>query len=117
MVSEALDGNPLALSTAADFMRKARLPPREYLNVFNKGQSKLLSEYSPGNRSIDMIFAESVDRIFGSPAELLFSMCCMLSLEAIPLWIFEEGSKPFNSKSKFNAYRYLFSNLVADFCC
>ena len=113
MVSEALDGHPLALSMAAEFMRKRKVSPREYLGLYNKRQSELFSEDS---RGMNMVLAESIDRISGPPAKLLFTMCCMLSLEAIPLWIFEEGSAPFSSKSKSDPHRYLFSNLVADIC-
>jgi hypothetical protein len=105
MVSEALDRHPLALSMAADIMRKKKVSPREYLEVYNKRQSELFSEYLPRNRSMNMIFAESIKRISKPPAKLLFSMCCILSQEAIPLWIFEEGSAPFSSKSKSNTYK------------
>jgi hypothetical protein len=115
MVSEALDGHPLVLSTAAGFMKERRMSPREYLEVYNKTRSELL-EYSPRHLSMSTVFAESIERISRPPAKLLFSMCCMLSLEAIPLWIFEEGSAPFSSKSKSDTYKYLLSNPVADIC-
>ncbi|CAO2658489.1 Nn.00g062120.m01.CDS01 [Neocucurbitaria sp. VM-36] len=95
VLSRELNGNPLALSMAGEYMRKAKMPPSEYVTVYNRMQT----EFSLGTQSnIDATFMKSMASIAGSPAELLFSMCCMLSLDPIPLWIFEEGSQPFNSK-------------------
>ena len=114
MISEALDGHPLALSMAADYIKRTRVSPREFLEVYNKNKPELSPVYSLGNQSMNMIIAESISRISTPSAKLLFSMCCILSLKSIPLWIFEEGSAPFSSKSKSHTHRNMFSDHATD---
>lgn len=86
---------PFAMAYRVGPLQVEELEPREYL-LYNKRQSKLSSEDSSGNQSLSIAFAEFNG--ISQPAKLLFTMCCMLSLEAIPLWIFEEGSAPLSSK-------------------
>ncbi|OQU93582.1 Tetratricopeptide repeat-containing protein isoform 2 [Cladophialophora immunda] len=96
-ISKALGGLPLALSMAAEVMKRTEMSPREYLEAYDKTRSEILSEHFPGNEIMSTILAESVEKIPKHAAKLLFSMCCELSLNPIPLWIFE-GSTSFSSK-------------------
>jgi hypothetical protein len=101
-ISEASGGLPLALSMAAKVLRRTKMSPREYLEAYDKNRSELLSEHFPGNELMSTDFAEVIEKIPTHAAKLLFSMCCVLSLDPIPLWIFEEGSASFSSKSESN---------------
>ncbi|KAI0118820.1 hypothetical protein GGR51DRAFT_134109 [Nemania sp. FL0031] len=95
ILASTLGGLPLALSTAAKYMRQSGMSPKTFL----KGYKLEESEGHPRSshmRAVDAVFAESLKEV-SSSAELLLSMCSMLSLELIPLWVFEECSGPFSS--------------------
>jgi hypothetical protein len=76
------------------------MSPKEYLEAYDKNRSEILSEHFPGNEPTSTVFAERIGKIPTHAAKLLFSMCCVLSLDPIPLWIFQEGSASFSSKSE-----------------
>ncbi|KAF2822306.1 hypothetical protein CC86DRAFT_410676 [Ophiobolus disseminans] len=97
MLSEAFERHPLALGLGAEFMQQTQVSPRRYIDLHQK-QDEHPPKKSRASRTIGTPIQKGMERISGMPAELLLSMCCMLSLEIIPLWIFEEGSKSFSSK-------------------
>lgn len=82
---------------ACEFMRNTHLSPRQYLDTYEyTGTGPLTKSVS---KTMENIFAASIKSISSPPAQILLSMCCMLSFPEIPLWIFEEGS----SKRKFES--------------
>jgi hypothetical protein len=96
-------------------MGKTGVSPQEYVKEYNRRQSELLLKNPSGNRSIGIVIEEAVRSISTPEALQIFSMCCILSLEAIPLWIFEEGSKSFSIRSKSDTFKYLFQILWLTF--
>ncbi|KAI0439626.1 hypothetical protein F4803DRAFT_30551 [Xylaria telfairii] len=94
-LASTLGGLPLALSTAAKYMRQSRMSPKTFLDDYKleESEGRPLSSHI---RPVNTVFTESLKEV-SSSAELLLSMCSMLSLGLIPLWVFEECSGPFSS--------------------
>jgi hypothetical protein len=83
-----LDSNPLALTSAGKFIKKSKSSLEKYLKHLERSRFSSTSY----TNSLNSTFLEAIERISGRPAEMLFSMCCMMTQTVIPLWIFEESS-------------------------
>ncbi|GAP88695.2 putative protein SERAC1 [Rosellinia necatrix] len=94
ILASTLGGLPLALSTAAKYMRRSGMSPKTFLKSCKLEEPKGRPQLSH-MRAFDAVFAESLDGV-SPPAKLLLSMCSMVSSRLIPLWVFEECSGPFS---------------------
>ena len=84
---KTLDGLPLALSAAASYMRQARISPREYLQLFEKAQNKMLRyETAPLAKSISQVWDVSLGRLSPWTSELL-SFLSVLDPDEIPRFL------------------------------
>lgn len=100
-VSNVLDGLPLAQRMAAGYMMTTAISPTEFVHRYRK-QSENTPEYSQVQQGSFFVLLKLIEETLTPATRQIISMCSTLSLESIPLWIFEEATASFSSKCKSN---------------